>query len=330
MKRIAIAVVPRALGSAITIPLEMLSAANDVARACKREELVCRLELVAAKELGCELAGGMEIHCQKKISDRDAYDLIFVPGVWRKPKLAVAQHPELVAWIRDQYERGSSLCAAANGAYFVAESGLLNDRLATTHWRYFDDFEKSYPAVNLQRKRFTTSADNIYCTGSVNAIRDTSLHFIETLFDAAIATEVAHHFTHELRRSLESRSLDNDPHSSHHDELIIAAQEWLQQHYNKPVHIAELADQFGLSVRSLNRRFKSATNTTPVQFLQTLRLEQAKELLKRSNLVIAEIADAVGYQDSSYFTELFKKSNAMTPNEYRQLVRNKLFSAASE
>lgn len=330
MKRIAIVVVPRALGSAITIPLEMLSAANDVAKACKREELCCELELVADKDSECLLAGGMNIHCQKLITELDAYDLIFVPGVWRKPKLAVTQHPELVKWIREQYEKGSILCAAANGAYFLAESGLLDNRLATTHWRYFDDFEKRYPAVNLQRKRFTTNADNIYCTGSVNAIRDISLHFIETLFDAAITTEVARHFTHELRRSLESRALDNNPHSSHHDELIIAAQEWLQQHYNKPVHISDMAIQFGLSVRSLNRRFKSATNTTPVQFLQALRLEQAKELLKRSNLVIAEIADTVGYQDSSYFTELFKKSNSMTPNEYRQLVRNKLFSAASE
>lgn len=330
MKRIAIVVIPRALGSAITIPLEMLSAANDVARACKRDDLCCKLELVSAKEVDCVLAGGMNIRCQKTITDMDTYDLIFVPGVWRKPKLAVAQHPGLVEWIKEQYERGSTLCAAANGAYFVAESRLLDNRPATTHWRYFDDFEKSYPAVNLQRKRFTTSADNIYCTGSVNAIRDISLHFIETLFDATITTEVARHFTHELRRSLESRALDSDPHSSHHDELIIAAQEWLQKHYNKPVHISDMATRFGLSVRSMNRRFKSATNTTPVQFLQTLRLEQAKELLKRSNLVIAEIAETVGYQDSSYFTELFKKSNSMTPNEYRQLVRNKLFSAASE
>lgn len=330
MKQIAIVVVPRALGSAITIPLEMLSAANDVARASKRADLVCNLELVAEEELLCTLAGGMEMHCQKTIAHQRQYDLIFVPGVWRKPKLAVAKHPRLVSWIRTQYEQGATLCAAANGAYFVAESGLLESRSATTHWRYFDDFERTYPTVNLQRKRFTTNSDNIYCTGSVNAIRDISLHFIETLFDAAIATEVARHFTHELRRSLESRALDNNPQSSHHDELIIAAQEWLQQHYNKPVQIADMARQFGLSVRSLNRRFKSATNTTPVQFLQTLRLEQAKELLKQSNLVISEIADTVGYQDSSYFTELFKKSNAMTPNEYRQLVRNKLFSTESD
>ncbi len=329
MKHISIVVVPRALGSAITIPLEMLSAANDIARASNRKSLVCQLELVAAGELSCQLTGGMSINCHRSILDVKQSDLVFIPGVWRKPKLAVTQHPELVRWIKKQYNEGATLCAAANGAYFLAETGLLDNRAATTHWRYFNDFEKSYPKARLQRKRFTTSAENIYCTGSVNAIRDINLHFIELLYDAAITTKVARHFTHELHRSLESRALDDDPDRSHHDELIIATQEWLQINFSKPVNIGDLAERFSLSVRSLNRRFKAATDMTPIQFLQNLRLEQSKELLKQSNLAIAEISDAVGYQDASYFTELFKKVNAMTPNEYRQLVRNKLFSTSS-
>ena len=77
----------------------------------------------------------------------------------------------------------------------------------------------------------------------------------------------------------------------------------------------------------MNRRFKLATNTTPVQYLQDIRINHARELLKQSNLVVAEVADAVGYQDTSYFSSLFKKLNDVTPNEYRRLVRNKLFIA---
>ena len=91
-----------------------------------------------------------------------------------------------------------------------------------------------------------------------------------------------------------------------------------------------MADRFGMSVRSLNRRFKLATNTTPLQYLQELRISHAKDLLKRSNLIISEVADRVGYQDASYFTGLFKKLNSVTPNEYRSLVRNKLFAAETE
>ena len=77
-------------------------------------------------------------------------------------------------------------------------------------------------------------------------------------------------------------------------------------------------------------KFKMATNTTPVQYLQEMRISHAKDLLKKSNLGISEVADKVGYQDSSYFTGLFKKLNSVTPNEYRRLVRNKLFVAESK
>jgi transcriptional regulator GlxA family with amidase domain len=64
--------------------------------------------------------------------------------------------------------------------------------------------------------------------------------------------------------------------------------------------------------------------------LQEVRLQQSKALLKQSNLSIAEIAFAVGYQDTSHFSALFKRVNAITPNEYRHLVRTKLFNVEAE
>jgi transcriptional regulator GlxA family with amidase domain len=152
-------------------------------------------------------------------------------------------------------------------------------------------------------------------------------HFVEQLYGESIASEIARQFTHELKRSYESLLLNEDQQRSHHDEEIIKVQEWLDQNYQADVVIRGLAERFKLSVRSLNRRFKLATNTSPLQYLQNLRIEHAKELLKQSNLAVSEVADMVGYQDASYFTSLFKKATAVTPIEYRSLVRNKLFLA---
>jgi len=81
-----------------------------------------------------------------------------------------------------------------------------------------------------------------------------------------------------------------------------------------------------MSVRTLNRRFKNALGKTPLDYLQEIRINTAKDLLKTSNLSISEIADKVGYQDTGYFTTLFKKKLATTPNAYRDTVRAKLFS----
>ena len=325
MKQVTIICIPRALGSTVTIPLEMLSAANDIAKAQRQPDKLIGIELVGIDNETVELSGGLTVKCAKILKKATNSDLIFIPGVWGNPRASVAKHHQLQNWIKGQYRIGATLCAVTTGAFFVAATGLLNGKAATTHWRFFDQFQRTYPEVKLQRKRFITSIENIYCTGSVNAVRDIMLHFIEQYFGDSIANQISRHFTHELKKSYESLILSRDQKTTHHDEEIIKLQEWLQENYHLYIRISAVADKFRMSVRSLNRRFKLATDTTPLQYLQGLRIKHAKELLKQSNLVVAEVADKVGYQDVSYFTSLFKKLNAVTPNEYRQLVRNKLF-----
>ena len=325
MKQVTIICIPRALGSTVTIPLEMLSAANDIAKAQRQRDKLIGIELVGIDNKIVELSGGLTMKCAKILKKAANSDLIFIPGVWGNPRASVAKNHQLQNWIKGQYRTGATLCAVTTGAFFVAATGLLNGKAATTHWRFFDQFQRTYPEVKLQRKRFITSVENIYCTGSVNAVRDIMLHFIEQYFGESTANQISRHFTHELKKSYESLILSRDQKTTHHDEEIIKLQEWLQENYHLYIRISAVADKFRMSVRSLNRRFKLATDSTPLQYLQGLRIKHAKELLKQSNLLVAEVADKVGYQDVSYFTSLFKKLNAVTPNEYRQLVRNKLF-----
>lgn len=328
MKHVTIIAVPGALGSTITIPLEMLSAANDIARSRRQLDKLVRLELASGVDTSdLALSGGMRIQCQSTLQNIGSSDLVFIPGVWGNPRSSLPRLKPMMAWLAQQYSAGSTLCSIVTGSFFLAEAGLLQGRSATTHWRFFDDFAKRYPDVKLQRKRFITSDERLYCTGSVNAVRDIMLHFVEQLYGESIANEIARQFTHELKRSYESLLLNEDQQRSHHDEEIIKVQEWLDQNYQTDIVVSSVAKKFKLSVRSLNRRFKLATNASPLQYLQSLRIDHAKELLKQSNLTVAEVADMVGYQDASYFTSLFKKATAVTPIEYRSLVRNKLFLA---
>ncbi|MDP2141949.1 MAG: helix-turn-helix domain-containing protein [Gammaproteobacteria bacterium] len=326
MKHVTILAIEEGLASSITIPLEMIHAADVIKRI--RNKRAKRSHFVVASHDGeaLTMTGGIGIQPAVSISEIAQTDLIFVPALWGNPNAIVQKHPQITAWLATQYLAGATICSVGTGSYFLAEASLLDGRTATTHWYYFDDFAKRYPAINLQRKRFITHADRLYCTGSVNAVRDVMLHFVEQLFTPEIADEVSHHFTHELKRSYESMLLASEERDTHHDEQIIKIQEWLQQNYQSDIHLQTLAQQFDISVRSFNRRFRSAAGQTPLQYLQEVRLEQAKALLKQSNLSIAEIAFAVGYQDTGYFSSLFKRANTITPNEYRHLVRNKLFN----
>lgn len=328
MKHVTIIAVPKALGSTITIPLEMLSAANDIAKSRRQLDKLVTIDLATGTDTTeLVLSGGMRINCQTTLSNISNSDLIFVPGTWGNPRSSLPKLKPMMNWLVEQHAAGNTLCSIVTGSFFLAEAGLLKGRSATTHWRFFDEFVERYPDIKLQRKRFITSDERLYCTGSVNAVRDLMLHFVEQLYGESIASEIARQFTHELKRSYESLLLNEDQQRSHHDEVIIKIQEWLDQNYQADVVISTLAEKFRLSVRSLNRRFKLATNTSPLQYLQGLRIDHAKELLKQSNLAVSEVADMVGYQDASYFTSLFKKVSAVTPIEYRSLVRNKLFLA---
>ena len=328
MKHVTIIAVPKALGSTVTIPLEMLSAANDMARSRRQLDKLVTIDLASgtdATEL--VLSGGIHIKCHTTLESISNSDLIFIPGIWGNPRSSLPKLKPMMNWLVQQYTAGSTLCSIVTGSYFLAEAGLLQGRSATTHWRFFDEFTQRYPNIKLQRKRFITSDERLYCTGSINAVRDLMLHFVEQLYGDSIAREIARQFTHELKRSYESLLLNEDQQRSHHDEEIIKVQEWLDQNYQSDVLISGLAKRLKLSVRSLNRRFRLATDTSPLQYLQGLRIAHAKELLKQSNLAVSEVADMVGYQDASYFTSLFKKLTAVTPMEYRSLVRNKLFLA---
>lgn len=327
-RSVSILALRQALVSSMMIPLEMISAADQIVRAhTGRHHPLLSVDIVAETKAMRELTGGVQLKPARSLEETPFSDLIFIPALWGNPRAALRAHPDIITWLRQCHESGAMLCAVGTGSYFLASAGLLDGRMATTHWRYFDDFDLRYPRVRLQRKRFITRDTRLYCTGSINAVRDVSLHFVEQLFDAGIANEVAHHFTHELKRSYESQLLDAEPPNIHHDEDIIKIQEWMQDHYARDVRVADVAARFNIHQRALNRRFRQAAGQTPGAYLQSVRLSRARELLKHSNLSIAETAWAVGYQDVSYFTGLFRRYHTVTPGEYRRLVRTRLFNA---
>jgi len=323
--RVSFIALERALASSITIPLEMLYAARSISQVNGGPNADLELLVVGLEPGPANMAGNLLISPTATIASLTQSDLIFVPGLWGSPVKTLRRSAALMEWLVNRHNEGSILCSLVTGSYFLAEAGLLDDRDATTHWYYFDEFEARYPRVRMDRKRFITVDNNLYCTGSVNAARDVTLHLVEEIFGNSIAGEIAKHFTHEIKRSYESMLLTYHQQDTHHDELIIKIQEWLQRHHQESIRIESLAAKFKISLRSLNRRFKTAARVTPMQYLQETRINQAKQLLKQSNLTIAEIAFAVGYHDTSHFGSLFRKYTGITPMEYRSLVRSKLF-----
>lgn len=340
--RIAFLIAPNMLATSLTNAYELFFAANQTVKLLRvpppslvndegeTKSIDRHVELIKVAPLSARitLASGLSLLPDEALTE-DVFDMVYLPALWRNPRPIIKRHPEIVEWVRWQYEHGAIINSTGTGVCFLAETGLLNGRPATTHWYYFDQFAKDYPLVELKRQHFITTSGNIYCAASVNALTDLTLHHVHRYFGGAVSEHLSRHFSHEVRQPFDSLSFNAEENTNHPDEVVLQAQLWMQNNLSKSaISMRGLAKLFGMSQRNFSRRFKVATNMTPVQYLQNRRLEAAKELLRSSNLSIKEIAYRVGYIDVSYFTKIFKEFASITPREYRTTLRAKLFSSS--
>lgn len=315
------------LATSMTLPLEQLRAAESMVRADKRKQSI-PLNIRLASIDGCTVTTHTGLHLQPdcKLEEIAYSDLTFLPALWRNPSRSLKKNVAIQPWLTGQHERGGIIAGVGTGCCFMAEAGLLDNRPATTHWYYFDRFQKLYPNVKLERHRFITGQDNLYCAASVNALADLTVYFIQCIFDTYYARHVERHFFHEVRTVYDLPHSATGRIEAHPDEEIAQIQSWMRHNYGYDVSIQKLAQRFSMTLRTFNRRFKKATSRTPLEYLTDIRMFSSGELLKTSNLTVAEIAERSGYQDLSHFTALFKKHFGTTPSEYRATVRAKLFT----
>jgi transcriptional regulator GlxA family with amidase domain len=319
---------PQALATSITLPLEILQAASQMALASDRRAPQVEFLFAAPDLEQVKLGSGIVLQPDVTFADLPALDLLLLPAIWRNPLPAINSAREWLALLPAQAAKGARICSVGTGSYLLAETGLLDGRPATTHWNYCERFQQRYPAVELKTRHLITQSDNLYCAGSVNSIADLMVHIVEEWFGSRIARAVENQFSPEIRRSFRAAAYQNEADSSHHDEIVAQAQEWLQAHLSGPIAMTELAQSVQLSPRTLHRRFKRATGMTPLGYLQSLRMAGAKDLLRHSNLSVGDIAWQQGIQDISYFSQLFRKHCGMSPLRYRDAVRGKLFHPA--
>ena len=104
---------------------------------------------------------------------------------------------------------------------------------------------------------------------------------------------------------------------NHTDIDIQKVQDYIEKHYEEKLTIDELAAIINLGRRTFERRFKQATNNTPIEYIQRVRIEAAKKFFEASRKNVTEVMYDVGYTDTKAFREIFKKITGLTPIDYR-------------
>lgn len=314
------------LATSVSLPIEMLRAGE--AFALRNNKLAKKLSIEMVGENLSPVLTRAIIQLQPDIDVDSASqpDFIFIPSLWRNPRPLLKKYPKMITWLENMWQQGATLVGSGTGVCFMAESGVLNNRTATTHWHYVEQFKRAYPKVTLKPDFFITQSERMYCAASLNALADIVVHIIHQTYGEEAAQHVERNFSHEIRKPYEEQRYLEGAVDRHPDELITQIQFWMRTNLSSTFSINEVADNFSISQRTFSRRFKAATGNTPKEYWKKVRLEAAQDLLASTNLSIQEVAFQIGYQDQANLTRLFKQTMKITPRTYRATVRKKLFS----
>jgi transcriptional regulator GlxA family with amidase domain len=251
------------------------------------------------------------------LKDVERADLIIVPASGLDIQDRIARNTALLPWLRAWHARGAYVAGICTGVAFLAESGLLDGRRATSHWAVAEQLRERYPKVLWRPEFFVTEDQRVLCSGGVYASIDLSLYLVEKFCGHEIALQCAKALLVSMPRSRQSGYSVVPLSRPHADEKIRNAEIYLQQQLDRDVSLETLARVVGMGTRTLIRRFKAATGQLPGVYSQMLRIAAAKEMLEQGARSIQTVCSAVGYDDVAHFRGLFKRHTGMTPGEYR-------------
>lgn len=283
-------------------------------------------EIVAAQRANTDAASGLPMHVHRAIDEIEHTDIVIVPSMAGHDGYAweTGCHPAFVEWLAHMHRQGAMLCSACSGALVLAETGLLDGRQATTHWAFADTFRENFPAVELCLDEVlvaTGDRDEFVMSGGSASWHDLALHLIARHVGPATALAMRKFMLLEWHAEGQAPFLPFRARTDHGDAAILQLQDWIESHFSAAAPVDEMAHMSGLTLRSLERRFRRATGHSPIDYVQRLRVEAAKRRLERSDAPIDEISWEVGYENAAFFRRLFKRLTCLSPSEYRRKFR---------
>ena len=279
--------------------------------------------VIVAREAGSlVVSNGIPVVATASLADCPPAGVICVPEVNLPPGTPLAgRFAAEIAWLRRRYEAGATLATACSGAMLLAEAGLLAGCEATTHWAWCDVLARDYADVKVRGQRALVVAGEggrLVMAGGGSTWLDLALYVIARLAGTETAMHVARlnlidwHSAGQqpFARLARTRQVD--------DAGIARCQTWIAEHYMEAAPVAAMAKLSGLAERTFKRRFQQATGMTPLDYVHTLRIEEAKQMLEAGDMPVEAIAQEVGYEDAAFFGRLFRREVMLTPAQYRR------------
>ena len=320
VRRIAVLIAEGFADSGLSIALDVFRTANALA-VRRGRSAPFELKVASARGGPVRSASGLLLAQTRTAVVASRAHAVITPGIWvgasdeLAPLLERRDVRALVAALARAHARGALVGASCGGAFLLGEAGLLDRRACTTTWWLAPTLQARCPSALVDAHQALVIADRVLTAGAVFAQADLSLHLVARF----AGPEVAQHCARLL---LLDRHPSQAPYMAvrtlaANDETVRSAERWVRAHLAEPFDVATLGRHLGVSARTLARRLKVAIGTSPIGFIQRVRVEAAVHLLQTSRLSLQEVSDRVGYADATALRRLIRRELDASPSELR-------------
>ena len=287
----------------LTGPVQVFYEANNYG--ANYELIYCSLEKNVIS------SAGLSFFCEESYANilLQSGDYIFLPGAEMDylRSSEFKNEKQFFGWLTENNAKGVNICSICTGAFILAESGLLNFKTCTTHWKRIEELKASYPDLQTKNDVLYTIEKNLYTSAGITSGIDLSLAIVEEHYGPLFANKVSRELVVYYRRGRDHTQQNVYLNYRNHIQIgIHTVQDWLIENLESKYTIAQLSSMANMSERNLTRVFKKATGLTINQYTKQVRLEKLKTLIHNTELKSASIANKIGYKDSRQLRRIKK------------------------
>ncbi len=307
----------------VTGPLEALEKANTLLG-----KVHYAVQIVAPMAGTVHTSGVVQIAEAKVLADIDEDELHQLHTLMIAGGVGVleAMHDQVVLEVvRRAAKSARRVVSICSGSFLLAETGLLTDRRATTHWDSIDEMATRYPRIEVDEDAIYVRDGKYWTSAGVTAGIDLTLALIEDDLGSKTALQVARKLVvYMMRPGGQAQFSAQLKFQRARDRQIRVLTEWIDSHPGENLSIVELASRCSMSERNFSRRFTSELGISPARFVEQSRLQNARRQLEETDFSLQKIADICGFKSVEVMRRLFNRKLNVSPGDYRKRFRSSI------
>jgi transcriptional regulator GlxA family with amidase domain len=219
---------------------------------------------------------------------------------------------------------GTRIASICTGAFVLAATGLLDGLRATTHWAAAAELAARHPAVDVDPDVLYVDNGRFLTSAGAAAGLDLCLHLIRRDHGSAVAADAARLSVMPLEREGgQAQFIAHDLPPAPRGSVLDPVLAWMEDRCADDLTLDDIAGHAGMSTRTLNRRFREQTGSTPRQWLLRTRIRRAQHLLESTGHPVDRIAGQVGFGSPTAFRDRFRRVVGTSPQAYRAAFRHR-------